>query len=407
MSIMEIVAFFKGSVTIEAEGLFLERFLNICMRRGIFLSDVKRKSPERISAKIGIGGFREIRPIAKKTRTRVRIKSREGMPFLVNRYKKRRVAIVGLLLFMGILWYFSSHIMGIDIVGNERLSAAQIEKELKSFGLYRGTPTAKIDRRLVQNQMMTRLDDLAWIGINIKGSRAYIEVRERLDTKRNLSEDVPCNIVASRDGQITALEVRSGQTVVKLYDMVEQGDLLVSGAMDSQVDGIRYAHSAGSVYAETIYKKSRVYPLEYEEKQYTNNTVTKRSIGIFGQNINLYLKSGVPFEYCEKESKSSRHHLWGMDKIFIDIKEEHYREYMPEKKTRTLEQAVALGGKELIEEIQKEFSKGVEILSKNVTYQRVDAKTVEVTAEIICREDIAQQSLIDKIENIDYNNKDN
>ena len=401
MSPTSILVFLKGSITIEAEGLFLERFLNICMRRGIFLSDVKRESDEKLSAKISIEGFREIRPIAKKTRTRVRIKTREGMPFLINRYKKRRVAIVGLGLFLGILWYLTSHIVGIDIIGNERLSSAEIEKELKSFGLYRGAAVSKIDRRLLQNQMMTSIDDLAWIGINIKGSRAYIEVKERLDTKRSVDEDIPCNIIASRDGVIKALEIRSGQTVVKLNDMVEKGDLLVSGAMDSQVEGIRYAHSAGSVFAETIYKKSRVYPLEYEEKLYTENTVVRRSIGVFGQNIKLYLKSGVPFEYCEKESRSLRHHLWGFEKIFIDINEDTYREYTPQKKTRTAAQAVGLGGKELTEEIQKELAQRVEILDKNVTYKQVDKSSVEVTAEILCREDIAQQSVIDKIENMD------
>lgn len=398
MSPVSILVFLKGSITIEAEGLFLERFLNICMRRGIFLSDVKRESDQKLSAKISIGGFREIRPIAKKTRTRVRIKAREGMPFLINRYKKRRVAIGGVALFLGILWYLSSHIMGIDIIGNQRLSNAEIENELKSFGLYRGAAVSKIDRRLLQNQMMTRLDDLAWIGINIKGSRAYIEVKERLDTKRSVDEDVPCNIIASRDGIIKALEIKSGQTVVKLNDMVEKGNLLVSGAMDSQVEGIRYAHSAGSVFAETIYKKSRVYPLVYEEKLYTENTVVRRSIGAFGQNIKLYLKGGVPFEYCEKESRSTRHHLWGFEKIFIDINEDTYREYTPQKKTRTVAQAVELGGKELTEEIQKEFSERVEILSKNVTYKQADKNSVEVTAEILCREDIAQQSAIDKIE---------
>ncbi len=405
MSFTDILAFLKGSVTIEAEGLFLERFLNICMRRGIFLSDVKRKSPEKLTAKIGIGGFREIRPIAKKTRTRVRIRSREGMPFLINRYKKRRIAIVGVALFLGILWYLSSHIMGIDIIGNERLSSAEIEKELKNFGLYRGTPTSKIDRRLLQNQMMTRLDDLAWIGINIKGSRAYIEVKERLDTVRSFDEDVPCNIIAARDGRILGLEVRSGQTVVKLNDMVEQGDLLVSGAMDSKVEGIRYAHSNGSVFAETIYKKNRVYPLEYEEKLYTGNTSKKRSLGVFGKNIKLYLKNGMPYEYCDRESTSKRHHLWGFDGIFVDINEEVYKEYTPQRKTRTVEQAIALGGKELVEEIQKEFAERVEVLSKNVTYEQIDQKSIEVTAEILCREDIAQQSAIDKIEFLDYNEK--
>ncbi len=403
MSLTDILAFLKGSVSIEAEGLFLERFLNICMRRGIFLSDVLREGPEKISAKIGIGGFRTIRPIAKKTKTRIRIRSRDGMPFLIHRYKKRRIAIVGVLLFLGILWYLSGHIIGIDIVGNSRLSTLKIEQELKGFGLYRGTPTSKIDRQHLQNQMMTKLDELAWIGINIKGSRAYIEVKERLDTKLSEDEDIPCNIIAARSGQIKGLEIKSGQTVVKINDMVEKGDLLVSGAMDSAVEGIRYAHSSGNVYAETIYKKSRVYPLEYQKKLYTGKKTIRRSVNMFGQNVRLYLRDNMPYEYFEKESRTLRHHLWGVDNIFVDITETAYREYTPQKKTRSAKQAVDLGGKELTEEIQKEFAGRVEILNKQITFCQTDKKSIEVTVEVLCREDIAQQSVIDKIENMDYN----
>ncbi len=401
MAFTDILAFFKGSVDVEAEGLFLERFLNICMRRGIFLSDVKRIGDEKIRAKIGIGGFKEIRPIAKKTRTRVRIKGRQGMPFLLHRYKKRRIAIVGMVLFLGILWYLSSHIVGIDITGNERIKTAEIENQLKSFGLYRGTAVSKIDRRLIQNKMMTAFDDIAWIGVNVKGSRAYIEVRERLDTKQSFDEDVPCNIVAGRDGQIVGLEVRSGQTVVKINDMVEEGDLLVSGAMDSQIEGIRYAHSDGSVYAETIYKKVREYPLEFTEKVYTGKEKKRHSIEVFGQKINLYLKSAPPFEYCDKTEEGAEFHLFKPGIFSARLNTESYKEYIPEKRIRTVPQAVELGGRELVSEIEKELVGRVEILSKNVTYQVIDKGKAEVTAEILCREDIARQSAIDKIENID------
>ncbi len=401
MAFTDILAFFKGSVEVEAEGLFLERFLNICMRRGIFLSDVKRIGDEKIRVKIGIGGFKEIRPIARKTRTRVRIKGRQGMPFLLHRYKKRRIAIVGMVLFLGILWYLSGHIVGIDITGNERIKTAEIENQLKSFGLYRGTAVSKIDRRLIQNKMMTAFDDIAWIGVNVKGSRAYIEVRERLDTKQSFDEDVPCNIVADRDGQIVGLEVRSGQTVVKINDMVEEGDLLVSGAMDSQVEGIRYAHSDGSVYAETIYKKVREYPLEFTEKVYTGKEKKRRSIEVFGQKINLYLKSAPPFEYCDKAEEGAEFHLFKPGIFSVRLNTESYKEYIPEKRIRTVPQAVELGGRELVSEIEKELVGRVEILSKNVTYQVIERGKAEVTAEILCREDIARQSAIDKIENID------
>ncbi|MDO4743799.1 MAG: sporulation protein YqfD [Clostridia bacterium] len=403
MSINDMLAFLRGGVTIEAEGGFLERFLNICMRRGVFLSDVKRVNDQKITAKMGIKGFKEIRPIAKKTRTRVRISNRSGMPFLLHRYRKRRVVLVGIVLFFGILWYLSTHIMGIDITGNERISAAEIETELKNFGVYRGALVSAVEPKLVQNKMMTRFDDIAWIGVNLKGSRAYIEVRERLDTKKSVDRDVPCNIVASHDGVIKGLEVRAGQTMVKLGDMVEKGDLLVSGAMDSGVVGIRYAHSDGSVYAETLYKKVREYPLEFTEKVYTGQEKKKHSIMIFGKKINLFLNQNQPFEYCDKSTHAADYHLLFGKSPTLTLMADNYREYIPEKRTRTEEEAAAIGKAELCGELDRELGTRTEILQRNVTYRRVSDKTVEVTAEYLCREDIASKVLIDKTENLDYN----
>lgn len=402
--INRILAFLKGNVTIEAEGDFLERFLNICMRRGIFLGDIKRLSDQKIKAKIGIGGFREVRPIAKKTRTRVRIKKRSGMPFLLHRYRKRRFAIIGVAVFFALLWYFSSHIMGIDIIGNQRLSVTELENGLREFGLYRGTLASSIDRRLIQNKMMTKFDDIAWIGINVKGSRAYIEVKERLDTEKSVEQDVPCNIIASRDGQITGLEVISGQTMVKLMDMVEKGDLLVSGAVDSGVVGIRYAHSDGAVYARTIYKKTKEYPLEFVEKQYTGEVKTRYSIGLFGKEIRLFNNQRKPFEYSDKSEERNKYYFISDKFLSVAITKTDYREYLPQKKRRTETETANLGKTELARELEREVAEHeAKILSRDFSYRVLDKNRIEVTAEFVCREDIAQKSVIDKIENIDYN----
>ncbi|MBQ2931330.1 MAG: sporulation protein YqfD [Clostridia bacterium] len=401
--INKILAFLRGSVILEAEGDFLERFLNICSNRGIFLGDIERISGQKIKAEIGIKGFCEIRPIAKKTRTRVRIKKRSGLPFLLHRYRKRRFAIVGIAVFFVILGYLSTHIMGIDIIGNQRLDASQIESGLKEFGVYRGAALSSVDRKLVQNKMMTKFDDIAWIGINIKGSRVYIEVKERLDTKRTVDKDIPCNLVASRDGQIMGLEVVSGQTMVKMNDMVEKGDLLVSGAMDSGVVGIRYAHADGAVFARTIYKKSKKYPLEFVEKNYTGNAKKRYSITLFGKEIRLFLNNKLPFEYSDQKEEKKNYYIIS-DKFFtIGTSKTLYSEYVPQKKRRTETEAASLGKTELAHELENEIGNKAKVESRNFSYKVIDKNTVEVTAEFVCTEDISQKSVIDKTENMDYN----
>lgn len=403
MSLTDALGYIRGYVEICAEGNFLERFLNICMRRGILLRDVKRQGENILEARISIKGFKALRQIAKKTKTHVRIKSRHGLPFLLFKYRKRRFAALGIGAFVAVIWYLSTHIMGIDITGNERLSAVDIERELKASGLYRGAATSKIEPRSVQNKMMTKFDDIAWIGVNIRGSRAYIEVKERLDTEVIEGTDIPCNLVAVRDGLVRLLEVKAGQTVIKPNQFVEKGDLLVSGVLDSTQDGIRYAYSFGEVYADTEYKKSRTYPLQYTEKIYTGNQRTRLSLGVLDKRLKLYLKDTPPFEYCDKQETATEYSLLGDRLPSITVVRGSFKEYVPQKKSRTVQQAVDLGKHELEAELKKEISANAKINDVQVTYTQPASNEVAVTVKILCYEDIAVQSAIDKIENMNYN----
>lgn len=401
MSAINLIGRLRGYVVIQADGYFTERFLNICMRRGILLWDVKRMGETRLYACISIAGFLQLRQIASKTKTHVKIVKRCGLPFFLHRYRKRKPVLAGILLFALIIFYMSSHVMGIDISGAERIPQNAIMEGLREFGLYPGAKLSRLSPQLIQNQMMTKLDDIAWIGINIKGSHVYIEVKERLGVKRELNKNEPCNLIAANSGIIRLLEVKEGQTVVAVNTMVEKGDLLVSGILDSSKEGIRYVHSFGNIYADTIYKKSREYPIEFTEKIYTGNKKVRYSMKLLGYNFNLYLKNRAPYENFDKsfEEKTFKsnfsffpHVLW---------KKDTFAEYTPKKTKRSLEQIVALGKKELGEEIEKELDKSTEIKNVDVSYLPLGNKVL-VTVEYACRENIALQSPIDKIENLNY-----
>ncbi len=405
MSIERIAGYIRGYVVFCAEGFFCERFLNICMRRGIFLWNVRKIGSCRMCACIGISDFHQLREIARKTRTKVSITKRSGLPFLFHRYRKRRAALVGVLLFLALLWYLTTHIMGIDIVGNERVATESLLSGLKEFGLYHGASVRKIDDKLIKNQMMTEFDEIAWIGVNIKGSRAYIEVKERLDTKVALDGDVPCDIVASRDGLIKLLEVKEGLTVVKPNQLVEKGDLLVSGVIDSEKQGMRYVHSFGEVFAETSYKKVREYPFEYIEKIYTGQKKNRYRFSVLGKEFRLFLKQSQPFEYCDKEDENREYKAPFSFVPSLFVQKESFSEYVPEKKSRNLEETLKLAGEELSAEIEKEIPPKAEVLDKSVTYTELGKKGISVTVEVRCREDIATQRIIDKIEVLGYDVK--
>lgn len=396
MLITDTAGFIRGYVVIAADGYFLERFLNICMRRGIFLRNIRRVGSERIVACVGIGDFKRIRSIARKTATHVTILGRRGLPFLLHRMRHRRAAVFGAVFFCAVLWYCSTHIMGVAIVGNSRISEKTVVSELRELGIYRGASIGQIDRRAVQNSMMNELDDLAWIGVNIKGSKAYVEIRERLDVQRE-TETLPCNLVAARDGIVRMLDVKDGQTVVRVGDMVEAGDLLVSGAVDSTAEGIRYTRAFGGVYAETRYVKVREYPLEYMEKIYTGKKKSRYTLGVFGGELPLFAGSRAPFEKADSSEHETVFNC-GSFVMWRDI----FREYTEERRARSAEEAENIGRAELGAELECEIPEGAVIKEKNFTKSEGVGGKVKITAEIVCIEDIALQRAIDKIENMNY-----
>ena len=76
-------------------GFFLERFLNLCLKRDICLWDVFSDGENKMSLKMSIKGFKMVRGAAYKTRSKVTLEKRVGLPFLIQKYKKRKAFMLG------------------------------------------------------------------------------------------------------------------------------------------------------------------------------------------------------------------------------------------------------------------------------------------------------------------------
>jgi len=392
-----VINFLRGSVLIRIDGYFTERFINLCMNGDILLWDIKRAGETRLFARIRPSDFKRVKKAASKTRSKISIVKKSGIPFIMFRYRKRKFVFIGILLAVIMLWYFKSHVTGIDITGNERLESSVIESALKDFGIYKGAEVKDINRKLVQNKMMTRLDDIAWIGINIRGSRVYIEVKERLDTKEETDKSIPCDLIALKDGIIEELDVRQGQSMVKKKQFVQAGDLLVSGAVDSQVSGIRYVHSFGEIFALTELEKEEEYKLEIIEKKPTGRTKKKHSICFGNKRIGLFLKKEP--DYKNYEMKTEKKDLGIFD---ISVETEVYTEQEHKKIKRSEKETFEAGKNDLCEKMKKQIKDSAEIKNISAKYYKKDSETLVVTVNFELRENIAKERTIDKIENLNY-----
>ena len=393
----KISNYLAGYLDVCADGPFTERLINICMHRSLPIWDIKRCGSNRIIFKTTPQAYKQLRTPAFRTRSHVRITKRCGVPFVFRRYSKRRVVICGAVILFMLLWYTSTHIMGITIYGNKLLNTDEVLSALENCGIKLGTKTSEIVPDSIRNRMMAELDELAWIGINANGSRVYIEVVERIQKDEGIEKDgVACNLVASKDGEIESITVREGQTLVNVGSGIRKGDVLVSGIVDNNINGFGYVKARGEVYAKTRYTKTRSYPLEYSEEVPTGERKKRYTVSVLNFKLPLFFGKNAPYETYSftYEQKEFRPPIDSVPSLFVICEE--YVCNRVEYKRRTPAQAIETGYAELIDEIKSELGDGVEIINQSTVHTLNEHGEVEVTAEVICRENIAEPVIIEK-----------
>lgn len=391
-----IYGLLSGMLTVQADGPFTERLLNICMHRNLLVKDVKRCGNNRVIFKTDIASFMQMHTPAHRTKSRIRIKKRSGLPFLIKRFRKRLPVLVGIIAIGIVLGYASTHIMGITVFGNSRIDTQTIYNSLSECGLSLGAKTSDIDNDLIRNKMMNKLDDLAWIGINANGSRVYVEIIERIEKENGLEKDgAACNLIASRDGVIDHTEIREGQTLIKKGSGVCKGDVLVSGIIDSPVDGFRFVKARGEVYAKTVYTKKREYKLNYIESHYTGKSKARYSVKVLNTELPVYLNGKPPYQKFSVNESINEYRI-PIDIVpSLFIRKNIYNEYYDEEKSRTASEAIETGINELTQEIKSELPEGAEIKEQNESHTLTEHGGVEVTVELTCLENIAEQYVIE------------
>ena len=91
-----ILRYTGGYLKVRLTGPASERFLNLCMARGITLWDLSRPEGEALCFFVSIRDFRRIGPLVKKAGVHVKITGRFGLPFFL--YRNRTVSYTHLIV---------------------------------------------------------------------------------------------------------------------------------------------------------------------------------------------------------------------------------------------------------------------------------------------------------------------
>lgn len=378
-----ILNYILGYVNILVEGYFVEKFINICNKQKIFLWNLKRSKTTIIYTNVSIKDFKKLKPIAQKTKCKIKIKSKKGLPFIFNKYKKRKIFVIGLAMVLITIFTLSKFIWNIEVIGNEKINDDKIIQIANENNLKIGKFKNKVDTKKIINKLRLERDDIAWIGIEIKGTNAIIKIVESIPKPNIIDDEEFCNIVATKDAIIKKISAQNGTPVVKEGEIVKKGTVLIAGWLEGKYTGTRYVHATGSVQGKVWYtQKERIY-FKQQKKEQTGNVENKYSLNI--NNFKINFNKGVSkFKNYDTIETNKKVKLFSNFYLPIELIKITNTEVNITDITYTLEEAKNIG----IEKAKQELNNKIENLDNILSIQINDSQTseyieVEVTYEML------------------------
>ena len=394
--LQRLVNALRGSVCLEVEGAFPERFLNLCAQRGVLFWRVEWLEPTRLRVTVTRRGSRQAVELGERVLCTVTPAGRAGMPYFLARFKKRRAFWVGLALSLGAVCVLSSFILTIEVKGNTAVSTAQILTELRRQGLSIGTFGPTLDERTVGNKVLLQIPELSWLSINLYGTRAEVLVREATPAPQLVDADEHGSVVARASGIVTAVEALTGQAVVEVGDTVVEGETLISGTVhlkgpaysETPEIGQMQVRASGRVYARTWRTFSAQLPLEAQVKRYTGEEDSLWSVTVLGRRTVFFGKGGISFNRYDKISRTWTLTLPGGEEMPLAVCRETCRAYETETLAVEPAAAEAMLKERLLEALEDAVGEG-EIVSTDYDVEQ-DNGVLTVTLRAECREEIGE-----------------
>lgn len=373
-----------GFINITVEGFFVERFINNCINNKITLWNIKRKNSTLITTNVSIKDFMNIRHMAKKTKCKLSINSKKGLPFIMHRYRKRRLLLLLLIPVALIILISSMYIWNVEIIGNDEINKDELINQLKEEGIYSGNRKNKINVKKVIDNIRLKRNDISWMSIDMKGTNIIINIVKAESKPNIINEDEHCDIVAIKNGVITKITADNGTALVKKGDMVQKGDILIGGYMEGKFTDKRYLHAKGKAYAKVWYTKKAKSYYTREITEQTENKKNRYSININNFKINLY-KTLPKFENYDTINETNKMRIFSNFYLPLQINKTTYIELKKSKVTYGKEELKQILIQELEHEFEKDEVNKLNVANKIINIYDNDDKELEIemTYEVV------------------------
>ena len=390
------VKLLRGSVCVRAKSAYPERMLNLCSARGIEFWDVRWIDDTALSFCVARGDLRALRRAAEGCGAEVSIERTAGTPFFFARLRRRHALFAGGILCAALLLVNSLFIWDFEVTGNETVPTETILHALREHGVHRGTFIYSFRSQDICNRVLPELKDLCWVAVNVRGCKAYVQVRERVRAPERVNESEPTNVIAAKPGLITKVRALDGEKRVLPGTSVQQGQLLIAGVVDTggtEKPSVttRFLAGKGEVWARTWYDLTVCVPLMYEKKVYTGKEKRSHTL-IWGENrLKIGAKgSSICNVDCDKIKNQTQWTLFGLFALPVTWETETLLPYELEVTPRSRADAEAQG-KDMLETYLAALLGETGSVTQRRFSTAVEGDTLVVTLSAECEEQIGKE----------------
>ncbi|MBA4493155.1 sporulation protein YqfD [Paenactinomyces guangxiensis] len=384
----------KGKLELECYGPNLASFLNQTVQAGIWVENIHWVDEGKIKFTILVHDFFRLVALMRRNKIRMRIVRKAGVPFLVNRVKRRKAFLLGIILFFFLIFLMSSFVWKIQIVGTERIPEKHVRTLLQKEGVFFGQLKARLpESKQVQYYLLSRLPQASWVGFRIEGTRVIVTVVEKKGIESTPeAEDGygPVDLVSRKDALVYDMRVEQGNPLVEVNDMVKKGDVLVSGkyGVPDDPESGTIVGAKGKVLGEVWYESEVVVPTVQKRKVYTGFREKATAVYLGRTVLRNPFGNELPYKQYEtvQKVKSIQFGTWRLPFGWVEIE---YLEMKWIQKKLTEQEAANLGKRQAKEELLQKLGRDGRILEEKVLHQREENGKVYLKVHFDAIENIA------------------
>ena len=392
-----LMNFLQGMMTLTITGPFPERLINLCAQEEVSFWGLEWLDEHTIRLTTRRRTMALLRRLAQRVGCEVSVDGSRGLPDFLLRFRSRYAFLIGLALSLCAVAVLSRFVLTIEVTGNERIPTAVILTQLRQLGVRAGVYGPSIDRQQVAQEAALGLEEVAWMGINLHGTRLEVIVRETVPMPERVDETQHYDVVAEADGIITHVEAELGDAKVKEGDTVLKGEVLISGTVTMEPPQYsdlpaRYyqTHARGRVWARTWRTLTAAIPVETAVKEYTGEDKSTWSLHLLGRRVELW-GADCGGTAWDKKTQVNQVVLPGGLILPISLCRETFREYQERIVEVNLTAAQSLLEEQLTGHLDQLLGEDGQAEELSFT-ARVEEGLLRVTLQAECREEIGTEA---------------